>query len=1038
MPDLAPPGPDTTPPSVDDVEAEALFQAVAAQIAGGPRHVPAATYRVQLGEQMGFGRLQELLEGLRDLGITTVYVSPIWKARRGSQHGYDIVDHRALNPALGTRAEFDALTSRMAEIGLGLLVDFVPNHMGIGSENAWWLDVLENGPGSLCAPYFDIDWAPSKPELRDKVLLPVLADPYGRVLEDGLITLTYGDGQFQLRYGDHALPVRPEALPLILDGAIEAVTAQLGEEHDAVLELQSIVTGLKHLPGGTETRRARIMERRREKEILRRRLAIIVAEQEAVAAQVRQALVRINGVPGDARSFDELDRLVTAQNYRLCCWRVAAEEINYRRFFDNNDLAAIRMEHPQVFEQAHGLLFELVRLGRVQGVRVDHPDGLWNPQGYLAQLQRGLFLELCHAHLLARAVPSGQDEESAQLATFARLRGRLADLHRQAARDPRAAVARPVYTVVEKILVRSECLPETWPVYGTSGYDFAAACSGVFVDGSAGTRISMIYEDFSGIHTDFDTLVYETRKLILRTSMASELAMLGQALSRLSSRDRHARDFTQGSLTQALAEIISSFPVYRTYIDEASATPGEEERIAVARSVRLALYRNPAVEASVFQFIGSILLLDRQGTDSGEQLGWRQFVMRVQQLTGPVMAKGVEDTAFYVYNRLVSLCEVGDEPERFGTSVAAFHRLCTQRQRLWPWSLSPTSTHDSKRSADLRARIHVLSEIPEQWAEALAALGALAQPLRIDLGGRLAPERNEQYLLFQSLIGVWPWGLPGTASPELASLTERIVAYMVKACREAKVNTSWLDTRPEYPQAIEAFVRAVLAPDAPLWDVLRPLADVCAWHGMWSALGMVVLKMTAPGIPDLYQGEELWNFCLVDPDNRRPVDHAARQRLMAEVRPVGGPTPPFVQSLLDHPEDGRIKLHVTRSLLQLRQQRPDMFDAQSAYAPLAAGGLRAEHALAFARRTGKAEVIVIVGRLTARLCDAAREMPTGLRWAETWLPATAGRFRDVLTGAEFATRDIDGASVLALDEIFATLPVAVVERIEVVPVPVVA
>ncbi len=1000
-------GEGSTDLSPEAAQAERLFDEV---LADTEPSVPRATYRVQLHAGFTFEEARRRVDYLAALGVSHLYASPFFKARPGSTHGYDLCDHNALNPEIGTRADLDALSGALAARGMGILLDFVPNHMGIETcENLWWQDVLENGPSSLYAPFFDIDWAPVKAELRNKVLLPVLGDHYGRVLEAGELRLEQGGGAFSLRFHDHVFPINPRTYPVILEPVIPDLAAALGEEHEAILELQSIITGLRHLPPRSETRRARVIERSREKEILKRRLAALLEGAPEVAAAVRAEVARLNGTVGDPRSFDALDALLEQQAYRLGFWRTAAEEINYRRFFDINDLAAIRMENPAVFAAAHRLLFELAGGGVVSGLRIDHPDGLWDPNCYLHDVQRGYVVERCRRWFLESAAAGG-DPRAAQ-AAFARLVPHLeARFERMADAAP---PARPLYVVVEKILARGETLPEGWPVHGTSGYDFAAGVTPLFVDATSEAQMTEIYERFIGRHIDFESLVQEAKRVILRTSLSSELSVLAHALNRLTEQGRHLRDFTLGSLTFGLREVIACFPVYRTYIHERTEAPSDHDRVAVQRAVGLARRYNPTAVGSVLTFLRALLTLELPAGEPPGKPAWRDFVMRFQELTGPVMAKGLEDTAFYIYNRLVSLNEVGGEPERYGSSVAAFHRASAQRQRAWPSSMLATTTHDTKRSEDVRARINVLSELPSQWQDALARASAAAAPLRTDNDGRLAPDRNEEYLFYQTVLGSLPveatLAPPGAfTEPARAEYADRIAAYMRKATKEAKVNTSWVEPRPEHDAAVESFVRRALASPA-VMDALDPLARTVAYHGMWGSLAQVLLKLTSPGVPDIYQGNELWDLSLVDPDNRRPVDFEVREAALASIserRAALGGAVALARDLLARALDGRIKLLVTHVALDVRRRYAALFAPSAAYVPVAVGGEREGHIIAYARRAGDQEVVVVAPRLVARLMEGRLEPPVGSIWAGTWISVDPGsHYVDAFTGARVASRE---------------------------------
>ncbi|MGK4006127.1 malto-oligosyltrehalose synthase [Sorangium sp. So ce1036] len=1024
---------------------------VEAACSGASPRLPRATYRVQLNREFTFEQARRVVGYLDALGVSDLYTSPFFKAHPESMHGYDLVDHNALNPAIGAREDLDRLTGELAQHGMGLLLDFVPNHMGVGTaENLWWSDVLENGPSSLHAPYFDIDWTPLKTELRHKVLLPVLGDHYGRVLERGELRIELENGAFVLRYFDHSFPVNPRTYGMIIGPLVPVLVAELGDEHDALLELQSILTGLRNLPPRTETQRAKVIERRREKQILKRRLAALVQDAPEIAAAVAEGVERINGKVGEPRSFDALEALLEEQAYRLSFWRTAAEEINYRRFFDINDLAAIRMEHRPVFSEAHRLVFELCERGQVTGLRIDHPDGLWDPIGYFEELQRGYLVERCRQRFLAEAAGEQEPPISARearrrpslAARFAKLEPAIRAAIAERAAEPGSPLARPLYVVVEKILARGETLPEVWPIHGTSGYDFAAAVGELLVDPSSEGAMTEIYERFTGGRMDFEALVYEKKKVILRTSLASELNVLTHALNRLTERDRRFRDFTLGSLNDALREVIACFPVYRTYINERTPDISDHDRVAIGRAVALARRRNPTMEASIFTFVRSVLMLD--GADlfrEEDRHHFCEFVMKFQQLTGPVMAKGLEDTSFYIYNRLVSLNEVGGEPERYGASALAFHRGNVLRHKTWPYSMLATSTHDTKRSEDVRARISVLSELPSAWEEALRRAAAAAAPLKVEVEGRLAPDPNEEYFFYQTLLGSLPieslLGPPVPRAPDgdaLAAYTGRLVDYMRKATKEAKVNTSWVDAQPEYDAAVEAFVRKALA-SAEVLGALLPLARVVAHHGMWASLSQTLLKLTSPGVPDIYQGNEVWDFSLVDPDNRRAVDFAAREEALTALRARwSGGDAALARELCAGAPDGRIKLLVTHVALELRRRHPALFGVDGAYVPLRVVGEREAHAVAFARR-GQADgrsVVVVAPRLTARLLGGACAPPVGRVWAGSAVEVEPGLYTDLFTGAKIeaapaprgaADEQAEGA-LLPLDRVLVDFPVA--------------
>jgi (1->4)-alpha-D-glucan 1-alpha-D-glucosylmutase len=683
--------------------------------------IPLSTYRLQFNASFTFLDAARLIPYLDKLGITDCYASPYLKATPGSSHGYDVIDPTVLNPEIGTEGEYQVFVTALQERGMGQLLDVVPNHMGIaGSANIWWQDVLENGPSSHYATFFDIDWTPVKPELENTVLLPILGDQYGIVLENQEIVLHYDDGQLFLQYYEHRLPLDPSTWSIVLTFRQDDLLATLGESSPDLQEFQSIVTALSHLPLRTETDPERIAERYREKEVIRRRLSAVVSEHEPLQQFLADNLLMLNGSKGSPRSFDLLDTLVSNQAYRLAFWRVAGEEINYRRFFDINQLAAIRMEQPAVFQEAQQKIFDLVSSGAVTGLRIDHVDGLYDPQGYLEQWQTWAAQQF-------HATPDSQ--------------------------------GRVFYLLVEKILGAGERLNPDWPVHGTTGYDFLSLVNQLFVQTSHQRQIEQLYTRFTKNSLHYDDLIYQCKKLIMTSSMAGEINALGHELNVLSEQNRRSRDFTLNSLIYAIREIIACFPVYRTYVRPDSDEPVTDRdrayiRLAVARAKR----RNPALSNLVFDFIRDLLM---NAPQDSSPLNWeilRPFVMKFQQTTSPVTAKGVEDTSFYQYNRLTSLNEVGGEPQHFGISLSDFHQYMQERADHWPWSLSSTTTHDTKRSADVRARINVLSEIPTEWRNRLRTWNRLNKKATHRLEEQLVPSRNEEYLIYQTLLGAWPFG----------------------------------------------------------------------------------------------------------------------------------------------------------------------------------------------------------------------------------------------------------------------------------------
>src|SRR6266436_3735770 len=945
----------------------------------GSQHprIPRCTYRLQFNRQFTFAQAREIVPYLRALGVSDAYASPYFQARAESLHGYEITDHNKLNAAIGSRAEYDAWVAELHTHRMGQVLDFVPNHMGIAEPlNQWWMDVLENGPSSMYAPYFDIDWHPLKSDLHDKVLLPILSDQYGRVLERGELRVRFEEGAFYLSYYDRRLPIAPGTYRYILKIALQNLAEY--KDQDFYAELQSIVTALEYLPRHTETDPRRIAERVREKEIVKRRLERRCAEAPEVQQAIENALRQINGEPGDARSFDALDELLNAQSYRLAFWRVAAEEINYRRFFDVNDLAAIRMELPEVFDEAHKLLLDLVRVGAVTGLRIDHPDGLYLPQEYFEKLQRRC------AEALGTALP--QD-------------------------------GRAVYMIVEKILTAVETLRKDWPVHGTTGYDFANQVTQLLVDSSAETEITKTFHRFLGHSLHFGHLAYAKKLLVMRLALANDVNVLGNMVDRLSEKNRWYRDFTLEALAHAVRETIACFPVYRTYL--APGRPvSDEDRQVVERAVAAAKRRNPAIEESVFNFLRDILLFRfPENLDAQTRAEHTHFVLKFQQYTSPIMAKGLEDTVFYIFNRLAALNEVGGEPQLFGLSVEMFHRRNLGRQHDWPASLLATSTHDSKRSEDVRARMLAISEIPPLWGRSLQKWRTTNRRFKKQIDDAEAPDAGEEYLLYQTLLGTWAVDLDGAPVPSVGpEFIARIQRYMAKALKEAKLNTSWIQPNENWDDAMQEFVAGILeaGPRNKFLPAFLPVAAEIARLGAINSLAQTAIKLTAPGMPDIYQGTEIWDDSLVDPDNRRPIDYARRREMLTQTEKLPA------DELMQCWPDGRIKMRLTQRLLHLRRENPELF-REGIYEPINFGGAFADCAIGFVRSYRDRAIIVIVPRLSSRVGFP----PMGDRWQDTHvvLPSGLSNLRDVFSDREVRAEN----SQLRLAVAMSQLPFAVLQ-----------
>ena len=955
--------------------------------------IPRATYRLQFHREFDFDAAVRVLPYLARLGISHVYCSPISRARPGSTHGYDVVAHDEINPELGGAAGYERFSAALQQHGMGQLLDMVPNHMGVlGAENPWWSDVLENGAASAYAGYFDIDWDPIDPELRGKVLLPALGEHYGSVLAQGQLQLAFepATGRFVLRYFEHVFPLDPGTCSLLLADAADAAG-----DTAARRTLASLAKSFAELPARDDTQADELALRRRLVPLRKAALADAARDDIVVGTALTDALARINA----QAPRDVLHGLLERQAWRLAFWRVAADEINYRRFFDINELAALRVENEDVFEATHRLALDLAARGVVDGLRIDHPDGLHDPAQYFERLQQG----------------------------YARRKGITLR-----PTDAGGRPHRPLYVVAEKIAAPHEAVPESWHVHGTTGYRFAAVANGVLVDTAARARFERIWRGFSGVEDDFETLAYQGKRAVMRNALASELSTLATRLLRLARADRRTRDHTFNALRSAIAEVAACLPVYRTYIVDA---PSAQDLRYIDWAVAHARRRSPVADASVFDFvrrcvIGEALL----GAPASLAEAARRFAMRFQQFTAPVAAKGVEDTAFYRELRLASLNEVGGDPATFGLTLRAFHGASADRAARWPHTILATSTHDNKRSEDVRTRIDVLSEMPGAWRLALTRWrrmnrthAHIAQATTAQ-----APSPADEYLLYQTLLGTWP--AEGLDDASLPAYRERIAAYMVKAAREAKLHTQWVNPDATYESALTGFVGTLLGrvrPNPFLAD-LHEQARSVAWFGALNSLTLTLLKFTSPGVPDLYQGNELMDLSLVDPDNRRPVDYALRARWLDELAadfdaPDAAST---LAALVAAPHDGRAKLWITARLLALRQRLSALFELGD-YTALAARGARAAHVIAYRRRHGDASVFVLAGRLFSQLSQGVGATPVGAAaWGDSSITAAGWRdgmsFINALNGERVHVED--GAVRLA--DAFRTVPVAAL-----VPVP---
>src|SRR4051812_3328604 len=993
-------------PAILTPETSGISECLDRLASGKGQAKPLSTYRVQFNAGFRFENARRLVGYLHALGISHIYSSPILKARTGSQHGYDITDHNQLNPEVGSYEELQELVNELKNYGMGQVLDIVPNHMGIGlGGNPWWWDVLSNGRASEFAEFFDLEWEPLKPELRNKLLLPILGDQYGAELEAGHIRLVSSDGGFHIEYFDKQLPLDPQTIPMIF----EPRASELPQE------LRNLLSGLRTLPSHNSSDGDLVRQRRRAVSSLAVAWKELMEKSPELQQIAERAAAAMNGRAGDPRSFDGLHRLLEAQVYRLANWRVSGEEINYRRFFDVNDLIGLSMENPRVFAATHQLLRHLLADDMVQGVRVDHCDGLLNPGQYLSPRQI-----LYHARPCAGPTPHPPLAENGIELEIQQVFGQHDWMNQRAM----------LYTVVEKILEPGEDLPREWPVDGTSGYDFTTLVNGLFIDQRNERGFTNFYRRFAGVTQDVESIIYNSKKLIMHASLASEVNVLAHMLDAISATDRYARDFTRKSLRDVIRETIACFPVYRTYIDERGGMT-ERDRAYIHEAVARAKRRNPDKAPASFDFLRDILLLKHKNSEDQSDV-YRQklrFTLKFQQLTGPVMAKGMEDTACYVYNRFIAVNEVGGSPKQFGISLEEFHAGNLKRVESWPYSMLATSTHDTKRSEDVRARLDVLSEMPKTWsAHALRWRRTNRLRKRMLPDGRQAPDANEEYFLYQTLVGTWPFKFSSDAERE--EYIERIQQYMSKAVHEAKVNLSWISDDPAYGEALRQFIEKILFPGTParpntFLEQMASFMPPIHFFGAMNSLAQRVLMLTSPGNPDIYQGTELWDFSLVDPDNRRPVDYALRERLLTELdrQAEAGNLPALCADLLENYQDGRVKMWTTMQALRLRRDRRDLFHPGH-YQPVHAIGAKQQHVVAFAREHRNRMAIVAVPRLSYTLTSGAMRAPLADLWENTELPVPSRCpefLESVFTGEKIK---VTPQRMLLCREVFAHFPVA--------------
>lgn len=906
-------------------------------------HIPTATYRCQFNHQFTFKQAIELIDYFDELGITDIYASPITKARARSLHGYDVVDHNQIDPEIGTEEEFARLSQLLQQKGMGLILDIVPNHMCIADAgNKWWDDVLENGPNSIYADYFDILWDHPKVELKNKVVLPILAEPFGQAIDNQDFSICYREGEFYLKYKSFQLPLNPQSWHIIFES--EATPE----------DLLNLSKTLEKLSGISDRN-----ERHHEKENIKNLLKQLIEKSPAMQDFIQARLHNINGVKGNPHSFDQLEQLLKEQSYRLSFWRLTNDLINYRRFFDVNELACLHVEKSDVFEAVHQLVFRCIKNEWVTGLRVDHVDGLYDPKKYLEQLQ-----EKC-----------GQK----------------------------------FYIVVEKILIGQEKLHADWPVFGTTGYDFLNSINGIFVVHDHAYQMQQLYDFFIGSHQKLSEIVFKCKKLILSLFMSNELRVLVNHLEEISKQHRWTYDFSTENLQAALGDLIACFPVYRSYIRPEDKDVSREDQIILLKAIDGIRKISEGSQQLIIDYLQSVLMLqDEQGLNVEQIQARRKFVLQFQQLTGPVMAKGFEDTALYQAYPLASLNDVGMDAESFGYTVEEFHEQNQFRLLNWPHTLLATFTHDTKRSEDVRARINVLSENPLGWKEALYRWKALNKSKKKFLENFEVPDANEEYLFYQTLIGTWP----GLKKDEV--YVKRIQEYMLKAIKEAKIHTSWIKPDEQYEKDMLDFVKDVLedSQNSEFLIDFDQFVQPIIKAGRYNSLSQLLLKMTVPGVPDFFQGSELWELTLVDPDNRRPVDFSKRKQMLQLIKEQAENN---LDEILCSLEDGKLKMYLMWRVLNFRKQFKKLFE-EGEYLPLQVMGDKKKNVMAFIRKHGQDHCIVATGRFFTQLPDTL-----GKAWGNTEIYLDSkGRYKDILTGQEFNIEN-----QLPASEIFSKLPFAI-------------
>jgi len=874
--------------------------------------IPQSTYRLQFHPHFTFEDAKGLIEYLAHLGVSDIYASPILKSRKNSTHGYDMVDPTQIDEQIGGKNGFDQLTAQARERGLGWVQDIVPNHMAFDSENRLLMDILENGRRSRYYPFFDIQWDHPYEHLRGKLLAPFLGDLYGKCLDKNEIKLNFDENGFNVRYFDWKFPLKVESYGKVLASNLSWFEGKIQREEKDYIQFLESSNQFKHL---SET--ADLSDYYNQLALLKAHLWKLYVSNETIKNYIDSLVVAYNGTPGDSQSLNKLDELLSDQHFKLSFWKVGNEELNYRRFFTINGLLSLRVEDQEVFEHTHNFIFQLVKSGQITGLRVDHIDGLYDPIAYLNKLRQ-------------------RDED--------------------------------IYITLEKILDMHEPLPSSMPVQGTTGYDFMNVVNEIFIDRDNEEMIERIYVAFTGQNTPYRKMLSEKKKMFMGQQMAGDIDNLAHLLKQIINGDRYGRDMIMYALRRGIVEVMAQFPVYRAY--RAEGELNERDKINIKEAIALAKNKNPGL-INELDFIAKILLLEfAPDLASKKKEAYYHFTKKFQQFSGALMAKGAEDTTFYIYNRFISLNEVGGDPSVFGLTLKDFHEFMIERQKRWPHTINATSTHDTKRGEDVRARLNVLSEIPRQWRQQALIWNRINRSKKKMVAGVMAPDRNDEYFIYQTLIGAYPF-----EEEKKEHFAQRMKEYMVKAIREAKVHTTWIKQDIEYEEACVNFIGEILKPDEKneFLNSFLGFQKKIASDGILNSLSQTLLKMTCPGIPDFYQGTELWDLSLVDPDNRRQVDYQRRKDLLREIK--GGVD---FKKVMENPFDGRVKLFLIAKVLGLRRQNSELF-MKGEYLPLEVQGNLNKYTIAFARKLGSSWAIVIVPRFSRQL------MEEGHQWTDTVL-----------------------------------------------------